>query len=39
MTICPAIVPVSVLFCPLASSATPNRMLASDVPSTGVSSW
>ena len=39
ITICPASVPVSVEFCPEASSATANSVLASAVPSSGVSSW
>ncbi len=38
MTICPASVPVSVEFCPLASSATAKSPLASDAPSVGESS-
>ena len=39
MTTCPASVPVSVEFCPDASSATANTVLASDAPNTGVSNW
>lgn len=38
ITICPASVPVRVEFCPLASRATANSVLASVAPSTGVSS-
>lgn len=34
---CPASVPVMVLFWPLASSATPNRILAALLPSVGAS--
>ena len=37
MTTCPASVPVMVLLCPLASSATANRMLAATVPRSGSS--
>ncbi|KAG6558210.1 hypothetical protein Mapa_000393 [Marchantia paleacea] len=38
MTICPARVPIMVEACPLASSPTPNRILAACPPSAGASS-
>lgn len=38
MTICPASVPVSVEFCPEASSATAKRMLATPTPIIGLNS-
>ena len=37
MSTWPARVPVMVLFCPLASSATPNRILAALLPTVGAS--
>ena len=39
ITIWPASVPVSVLACPLARSATANSVLAAGMPSMGESSW
>ena len=37
ITTCPASVPVMVLLCPLANSATANSVLAAAVPSSGAS--
>ena len=37
ITTCPASVPVIVLLCPLASNATTNNVLASEVPNKGAS--